>query len=95
MQETKWAPAVILVDADYLDAVALDLTVNFERMLNRRVATADLCHWLDCVALDGGLRPGNNEVQVHMLHSKDKAALGALRSGAGKYSLIFELRQQP
>ena len=42
MQETKWAPAVILVDADYLDAVALDLTVNFERMLNRRVATADL-----------------------------------------------------
>ena len=75
MQETKWAPAVILVDADYLDAVALDLTVNFERMLNRRVATADLCHWLDCVALDGGLRPGNNEVQVHMLHSKDKAAL--------------------
>ena len=75
MQETKWAPAVILVDADYIDAVALDLTVNFERMLNRRVATADLCHWLDCVALDGGLRPGSNEVQVHFLHSKDKTTL--------------------
>lgn len=75
MQETKWAPAVILIDADYLDNVALDLTVNFERMLNRCVAKADLCHWLDCVALDGGLRPGKNEVQVHFLHSKEKKAL--------------------
>lgn len=75
MQTTKWAPTVILVDADYLDTVALDLTVNFERMLNRRISAADLCHWIDCVLLDGGLRPGKNEVQVHFLHSKDKAAL--------------------
>lgn len=75
MQESKWAPTVVLVDADYLDSVALDLTVNFERMLNRRIAEGDLCHWLDCLALDGGLRPGNNNVQVHFLHTKEKAAL--------------------
>lgn len=75
MQKTKWTPTIILVDADYLDGVALDLTVNFERMLNRQVSTADLCHWIDCVALDGGLRPGRNEVQVHFLHSKEKTTL--------------------
>lgn len=75
MQESKWAPTVVLVDADYLDSVALDLTVNFERMLNRRIAEGDLCHWLDCLALDGGLRPGNNNVQVHFLHTKEKNAL--------------------
>lgn len=75
MQESKWAPTVVLVDADYLDSVALDLTVNFERMLNRRIAEGDLCHWLDCLALDGGLRPGNNSVQVHFLHTKEKTAL--------------------
>lgn len=76
MQESKWAPTVVLVDADYLDSVALDLTVNFERMLNRRIAEGDLCHWLDCLALDGGLRPGNNNVQVHFLYKKEKNALG-------------------
>lgn len=75
MQESKWAPTVVLVDADYLDSVALDLTVNFERMLNRRIAEGDLCHWLDCLALDGGLRPGSNSVQVHFLHTKEKNAL--------------------
>ena len=75
MQETKWAPTVVLVDADYLDTLALDLIENFGRMLNRRIPSADLCHWVDCVLLDGGLRPGKNEVQVHFLHSKEKDTL--------------------
>lgn len=65
MEQTKWAPNVVLVDADYLDNVAFDLTVNFERMIGRRIEQADLCHWIDCIALDSGLRPGDNEVQVH------------------------------
>ena len=34
---TAWAPNVILVDADFLDNVAFDFTVNFERMLERRL----------------------------------------------------------
>ena len=75
MQETKWAPTVVLVDADYLDVLAFDLIENLGRMLNRRLPSADLCHWVDCALLDGGLRPGKNEVQVHFLHSKDKAVL--------------------
>ena len=75
MQNSKWAPVVVLVDADYLDRVAADLTLNFGRMIGRSIAKADLCHWLDCVLLDGALRPGHNEVQVHMLHAKQKAAL--------------------
>lgn len=79
MQETKWAPTVVLVDADYLDSVAQDLRVNFGRMLNREIAEGDLCHWLDCVALDGGLRPEKNEVQVHFLHTKEKTALDCFK----------------
>lgn len=75
MQNSKWAPVVVLVDADYLDRVAADLTLNFGRMIGRSIAKADLCHWLDCVLLDGALCPGHNEVQVHMLHAKQKAAL--------------------
>ena len=66
---------VILVDADYVDKVAFDLTVNFERMIGRRIPQADLARWVDCVALDGGLREGKNETQVVLIHDKESEEL--------------------
>lgn len=75
MQSTSLAPIVILIDADHLDHVAFDLIVNFERMLGRRIPQADLAHWLDCIALDGGLSPGDNAVQTIFIHGQDKVAL--------------------
>ncbi len=63
---------VILIDSIYADKVAFDLSVNFERMLERRIPKADLAHWLDCVALDGDIEPGDNNIQVIFLHQKDK-----------------------
>ena len=57
MNDTKWSEYVILVDAEYVDKVAFDMIVNFERMLERRIPQADTAQWLECVALDGGLRP--------------------------------------
>lgn len=68
----RWCENVIIADGDYVDAVAFDLTVNFERMLGRRIAKADLARWIDCVALDGGVRPGHGETQVVLLHAPDK-----------------------
>ena len=69
MKETKWESNVILVDADYVDKVAFDLTVNFERMIGRRIPQADMVQWLECVALDGGLPfGGQRNVQVVLLH---------------------------
>ena len=59
IQEAKWSKNVILVDADYVDRVAFNLIVNFERMLGRRIPQADMAKWIDCVALDGGMRPGS------------------------------------
>lgn len=61
---------VILADADYVDHVAFDLIVNFERMIGRQIPKADMARWVDCVALDGGLRQGDNEVQVVLIHDK-------------------------
>ena len=79
MKETKWASNVILVDADYVNKVAFDLTVNFERMIGRRIPQADMAQWLECVALDGGLRPldddkkgESRQIQVVLLHKKDQ-----------------------
>ncbi len=66
---------VILVDADFADNVAFDLTVNFERMLMRRIPQADLSTWLVCMALDGGVPEGRNEVQAVFLHSRQKSLL--------------------
>ena len=66
---------VILADADYVDRVAFDLTVNFERMIGRQIPKADMARWADCVALDGGLREGNNEIQVVLIHDKQQTAM--------------------
>ena len=72
MNNVKWSENVILVDADYVDKVAFDLTVNFERMIGRRIPQADMAKWLECVALDGGLREGENQTQVVLLHKRQK-----------------------
>ena len=74
-QDIKWSENVILVDADYVDKVAFNLIVNFERMLGRRIPQADMARWLECVALDGGLRNGNHETQVVFIHQKTKTEM--------------------
>lgn len=65
----------MLVDADYVDKVAFNLIVNFERMIGRRIPQADLAKWIDCVALDGGIREGEQSTLVVLVHRKDKAKL--------------------
>lgn len=77
IQEEKtalWSENVIVVDAEYVDRVAFNLIVNFERMLGRKIPTADMARWVDCLALDGGISPeGNPEgsVSVVLIHEKD------------------------
>ena len=72
---STWTENVILVDADHLDRVAFNLIVNFERMLGRRIPQGDIAKWIDCVALDGGLREGNHQTLVTLIHDKDKQQL--------------------
>ena len=66
---------VIIVDADYIDDVAFNLTLNFERMLDRRIPAADFSQWIVNIALDGRMKPGNHETQVVVLHDKGKRQL--------------------
>ena len=75
MENSKLSPNVILADADYIDKVAFDLSVNFERMLGRRIPPADMARWIDCVALDGGIREGDNDVQVILVHERTTSVL--------------------
>ena len=85
----EWSENVILADADYVDAVAFNLTVNFERMLGRRVPQADMAQWAECVAMDGGKNSpettkapsdpskGREEesVQVVLVHEREHTSL--------------------
>jgi hypothetical protein len=75
LQEEKWSENVILVDADYVDKVTFNLIVNFERMIGRRIPQADMARWLECIALDGGLRNGSHETQVVFIHQKAKTEM--------------------
>lgn len=75
----KWTENVIIADADYIDKVAFDLIVNFERMINRRIQLADMAQWAVCIALDGGLREGEHETQVVLIHDKQKMAMQNFR----------------
>ena len=70
LQTTDWAPNVILVDIDWIDKLVFDVPVNFERVLERRIPKMGLPDWADSVSLDGGLRPGDNEVQVLLVYTK-------------------------
>ena len=75
----KWSENVIIADADYIDKVAFDLIVNFERMINRRIQPADMAQWAVCIALDGGLREGEHETQLVLIHSQQSKAMQNFR----------------
>ena len=68
----KLSENIILADADYLDHVAFQLSVQFERMIGRRIPKADLSQWAVDVALDGGLRADGkaHETQLILVHEK-------------------------
>lgn len=71
-ENIKLSENIIIADADYIDKVAFDLIVNFERMIGRRIPPADLSQWVVNIALDGGLRENGkaHETQVVLIHSK-------------------------
>ena len=76
--QERWSENVIVVDADYIDRVAFNLIVNFERMLGRKIPAADMPRWIDCVALDGGISPTENaegNVAVVLIHEKGSQGL--------------------
>ena len=66
---------IIIADADFIDRVAFDLIVNFERIIGRRIPPADMARWIDCIALDGGMREGDNKTQVVLIHRKETKEL--------------------
>lgn len=65
----------ILVDVEYAEGVAARLRKHYTEVLHRDMPRLDLADWLTCCALDCGLKPGNNEVQVCLFHEPKKVQL--------------------
>jgi hypothetical protein len=72
---------MMIIDADFVDRVAFDLIVNFERIIGRPIPNADIARWIDCLALDGGIREGHEKTQVVLIHSRDKTQLDYFTPG--------------
>lgn len=69
----KWGENVIIADADYVDSVAFNLIVNFERMIGRHIPQADAAQWVECIAMDGGVNRDDAkqmESNVILVHDK-------------------------
>lgn len=88
--DSHWTENIIIADADYVDRVAFNLIVNFERIIGRRIPQADLAQWAECVALDGGMRPvspatagesGGQQVHVIFVHDKETVAMENFQPG--------------
>lgn len=86
-KQPKWSENVIIADADYIGSVAFNLIVNFERMIGRRIHNADTARWIDCIALDGGVREGDHQTQVIFLHDSNKVAIENFTPGRHKEEL--------
>ena len=76
-----WTPNVILADAEFIDSFAFDITVNFERILGRRIPKADMARWAECIALDGGLRQGDHQTVLILLHDEQNTAMQNFEPG--------------
>lgn len=67
-KKIPFAPYVMLVDSSYLDRVGSDLAAHFAPIVKRQLPKADLAALLEYLALDAGMQPGKNEIQVIFIY---------------------------
>ena len=85
--ELKFAEKVILIDASYINKVTGDLSQHFGRMIGRELPKADLPIFLECVAMDAAIQPGENVLQVLLVYDKEHAKMDAFNPGDLKKEL--------
>ena len=72
MKEKKLsAETAILIDACFLEMLTTDFKKNFERIIGRDLNIIDLSELLTYIALDGGITPGENDIDVLFIYSSE------------------------
>lgn len=85
--ELKFAEKVILIDASYINKVTADLSRHFGQVIGRELPKADLPIFLECVAMDTAIQPGENVLQVLLVYDKENARMDAFNPGDLKKEL--------
>ena len=85
--ELKFAEKVILIDASYINKVTVDLSQHFGQMIGRELPKADLPIFLECVAMDAAIQPGENVLQVLLVYDNELTKMDAFNPGALKKEL--------
>ena len=85
--ELKFAEKVILIDASYINKVTGDLSQHFGQMIGRELPKADLPIFLECVAMDAAIQPGENVLQVLLVYDKEITKMDAFNPGDLKKEL--------
>ena len=75
--ELKFAEKVILIDALYINKVTNDLRQHFSQVIGRKLPKADLPIFLECVAMDAAIQPGENTLQVLFVYDKEQPKMDA------------------
>ena len=75
--ELKFAEKVILIDAAYMNKVTKDLSLHFGQLIGRELPKADLPIFLECVAMDAAIQPGENVLQVLFVYDKNQTRIDA------------------
>jgi hypothetical protein len=68
-KEIQFEEIVMLLDATYLDALAGQLRTALAPRLGRELPAVDLSTLLECMALDGGIRPLEDEAQPRRIQA--------------------------
>ena len=85
--ELKFAEKVILIDAAYINKVTKDLSQHFGQVIGRELPKADLPIFLECVAMDAAIQPGDNVLQVLFVYDKNESKMDAFNPGDLKKEL--------
>lgn len=83
-QNVKFAENVILVDVSFLNETVSDVKSFMGERLGRELPGVDLPAWFSYLALDAGLREGDNEIQVLLVHEGEVSALPHCRPASLK-----------
>lgn len=85
--ELKFAEKVILIDASYINKVTADLSRHFGQVIGRELPKADLPIFLECMAMDAAIQPGENVLQVLLVYDKENTRMDAFNPGDLKKEL--------
>ena len=85
--ELKFAEKVILIDAIYINKVTTDLRQHFSQVIGRELPKADLPIFLECVAMDAAIQPGDHTLQVLFVYEKGWTKMDVFNPGDLKKEL--------